>query len=46
MFNPKGLSHVLWERRSMDTSKDVCTYYTLHIREDNYGNTIIKTILR
>ena len=30
----------------MDTSKDVCTYYTLFTWEDNYGSTIIKTILR
>ena len=30
----------------MDTYKDVCTYYTLHVREDNYGNTILDTSLR
>ena len=30
----------------MDTSKDLCTYYTLRSREDNYGKTIIQKILR
>ena len=30
----------------MDTSKDVCTYYTLCGQEDNYGNTILEKILR
>ena len=29
-----------------DTSKDVCTYYTLCGREDNYSNTIIDMGLR
>ena len=30
----------------LDTSKDVCTYYTLRGREDNYVNTILDTGLR
>ena len=30
----------------MDTSKDVCTYYTPRVREGNYGNTIIEKSLR
>ena len=36
MGNPKGILQVVWERMFMDTSKDVCTYYTLHFREDNH----------
>ena len=46
MGTPKGLLQVLWERRFMDTSKDVCTYYTVSRRQNNYGNTIIETSLR
>ena len=46
MGTPKGLLQVLWEHRFMDTSKDVCTYYTLRGREDNYGTKIIETSLR
>ena len=46
MGKPKGLLQVLWELRFMDTSKDVCTYYTLRRREENYFNTNIKTGLR
>ena len=30
----------------MHMSKVVCNYYTLHIREDNSGNTSIETSLR
>ena len=30
----------------MDTSKDLCSYYTLCRREDKYGNTIIEAGLR
>ena len=30
----------------MDTSKDVCTYYTILWRENNYGDSIIETSLR
>ena len=30
MGNPKGLLEVLWDNGFLDTSKDVCTYYTLH----------------
>ena len=46
MVNPKRLLQVLWERRFVDTSKDICKYYKLHIREYSYGKKIIKTILR
>ena len=46
MSNPKGLLWVLWGRIFMDTSKDVCIYYILRGREDNYGNTILDTSLR
>ena len=42
----KGLLQVLWEGVFMDASKDLCSYYTLRGREDNYGNTIIDTSLR
>ena len=41
MGKPKRLIQILWESVFMDKSKDVCTYYTLHVWEDNYGNTII-----
>ena len=44
--NTKVILQVLWERVFMDTFKDVCTYYTLQGREDNYGNKIIETSLR
>ena len=30
----------------MDTSKDICTFYTLRRLEDEYGNTLIETSLR
>ena len=46
MSNSKGRLQVLWERVFMDTSKDVCNYYTICGREDNYRKTIIETILR
>ena len=46
MGKPKGLLKVLWELVSMGTSNDLCTYYTLRGQYDNYGNTIIETILR
>ena len=46
MGKPKGCLQVLLESRFMGTSKDVCTYYILCGREDNYGNTIIETGLR
>ena len=46
MSKPNGLLKVLWECGFMDTSKDICTYYTLRGREDNYGNKIIETSLR
>ena len=46
MGKPKGPLQVLWGRVFVDTSKDVCTYYTLRGREDNYANTIIETNLR
>ena len=46
MGNPKGIKQVLWQRVFMDTSKDVCTYYTLRGLGDNNGNTILETILR
>ena len=29
MGKPKVILQVLWERGFMDTSKDVCTYYTI-----------------
>ena len=46
MGNPKRLMQVLWELVFMDTSKDLCTYYTQCVREDNYGNIILETIFR
>ena len=46
MGKPKGLLQVLWEQVFMETSKEVCTYYTLHVWEDNYGNTMIDMSLR
>ena len=46
MGNTKGHLQVLWQSVFMDTSKDVCTYYTLHGRDDNYCNTIVETSLR
>ena len=46
MGNTKRLLQVLWERIFIDTYKDVCNYYTLRGKEDNYGNTILETILR
>ena len=46
MVNPKVLMQVLWQRVFMDTSKDVCTYYTLRVWEDDYGKKIIETSLR
>ena len=30
----------------MDTSKNVCSYYTLHRQEDNCGNTVLETSFR
>ena len=30
----------------MEISKDVCTYYTLCVQDDNYVKTIIETDLR
>ena len=30
----------------MDTSKDVCTRYTLQGREDNYGKNILEAVMR
>ena len=42
----KGILQVLWKRVFMDPSKDVCNYYSLCGREDNYGNTIIETVFR
>ena len=30
----------------MDTSKDVCTYYKLRRKEDNYGNIVFEKILK
>ena len=42
----KGLLQVLWERGFMDTSKDVCTYYTPRGQEGDYGNTILEKSLR
>ena len=44
MGKPKGIMQVLREHIFMDTSKDVCTYYTLRGREGNYVNNIIETI--
>ena len=41
MGNPKGLLQACWEHVFMDTYKDACTYYTLHRRDDNDGNTIL-----
>ena len=41
MVKPKEIIQELWEYGFMDTPKDLCTYYTLRGREDNYGNTII-----
>ena len=46
MGKPQRLLRVLWECMFMEKSKDVSTYYTLHGWEDNYGNTILETILR
>ena len=46
MGEPKEIMQVLWELVFMDTSKNICTYYTLLRREDNCGNTIIETSLR
>ena len=30
----------------MDTSKYLCTHYTIHVQADNYGNTILEMNLR
>ena len=46
MGKPKGLFQVLWERKFIDTSKDIYPYYTLLGQEDNYANKIIDTGLR
>ena len=46
MSNTKRLLQVLWGHVFMDTSKYVCTYYTLSGQDDNHGNTIIETSLR
>ena len=46
MGKPKWILQVLWERIFMDTSKDVCTYYTIRGQEDNYFNNILETGLR
>ena len=46
MDKPKGLLQVLLEHAFLDTSKDVCNYYTLCGWEDNDGNTMIGTSLR
>ena len=46
MGKPKGLVQLLWDNMFMETSKDVCTYYTLHGRDNNYGSKIIETSLR
>ena len=45
MGNQKVILQVLQERVFMETSKDVYTYYKQRGIEDNYGNTIIETIL-
>ena len=42
MGKPKGLLQVLWERVFIETSKVVCTYYTLIGREYDYGNKVIE----
>ena len=44
--NTKGLLRVLLKREFVDICRDVCTYYPLCGREDNYGNIIIETSLR
>ena len=36
MDNPKGLMQVLWELKFMDTSKDICNYYKIRRKQDNY----------
>ena len=46
MGKPKEFLQVLLERGFMDIPKDVCTYYKLRGWENNYGNTIIETVLR
>ena len=46
MGNPKVLLNIVREPGFTDTSKDVCTYYTLQGREDNCGNKIIDKSLR
>ena len=46
MGKPKLLLQVLWKHVFMGTYKDLCNYYTLHVWEDNDGNTIIETSLR
>ena len=46
MDNPKGLMQVLWELKFMDTSKDICSYYTLRGQEDNNGNKIVDMSLK
>ena len=46
MGKPKGILQVLWEHIFMETSTDVCTYYTKLGQENNYVNTIIETCFR
>ena len=46
MGNPKIFLQVLWECGFIYTSKNVCTYYTLHQQEDLYRNTILGMVLR
>ena len=46
MCKPKKLIQLLWDSRFMNVSENVCTYYTLCIRENNYGKNKIEGILR
>ena len=46
MGNQNEHLQVLWERLFMETPKEICTYYKLRLREDNYGKKILETILR
>ena len=46
MDNEKGLLNILWERGFMDTSRDVCTYYTLRGQEDNCDKKNIEKSVR
>ena len=43
---PKGVLQALWGHSILDTSKDVCRYYTLRGQEDDYGNTVCVKSMR